>query len=179
MHSKAKQTQTSEFGVENSLLQGKARRTGGSCSKTPTLQCFLGKSFYRPKFGMRVAGCMTPPDWWVSGEVTGQYSRNLVLSLKLPSSTCVGALVPTEVFRHLMYIPWEGTRILFLTAALQLLDCSSFLHFLTLLTRNCLNLLFGTQEFLEGQSLDPANKKPEIQNHSCVWQGPMGSCLIT
>ena len=126
MHSKAKQTQTSEFGVEKSLLQGKARRTGGSCSKTPTLQCFLGKSFYRPKSGMRVAGCMTPPDWWVSGEVTGQYSRNLVLSLKLPSSTCVGALIPTEVFRHLMYIPWEGTRILFLTAALQLLDCSSF-----------------------------------------------------
>ena len=65
MHSKVKQTQTSEFGAEKGLLQGKGRRIGGSCSKTPTLQCFLGKSFYRPKFGMRVAGYMAPSDWSV------------------------------------------------------------------------------------------------------------------
>ena len=32
----------------------------------------------------------------IESEVTGQRSSNLVLSLKLPSSTWVGALAPTE-----------------------------------------------------------------------------------
>lgn len=31
----AQQTETSEFGAENVLLQAQARRTGGSCSKIP------------------------------------------------------------------------------------------------------------------------------------------------
>ena len=43
-------------------------------------------------------GCRVYDSFWlVGGEVTGQYSRNLVFSLKLPSSTCVEALVLTEV----------------------------------------------------------------------------------
>ena len=44
------------------------------------------------KFGVRAAGCVT--FCWLVGEVTGHYSRNLILSWKLPSSTWVGALVP-------------------------------------------------------------------------------------
>ena len=31
MHDEAKQTETSEFGAEKDLLQGRARRMGGSC----------------------------------------------------------------------------------------------------------------------------------------------------
>ena len=50
--------------------------------------------------------------WLVGGEVTGQCSRNLVLSLKLPSSTWVEALVPTEELKGITYIPWGGTRTL-------------------------------------------------------------------
>ena len=42
---------------------------------------------------------------WLSsssgGEVTGRCSRNLVLSLKLPSSTWVGALVPVEELKDI------------------------------------------------------------------------------
>ena len=38
------------------------------------------------------------------GEVTGQCSRNLVLSLKLPSSTLVGTLVPV-LFYIYIHIP--------------------------------------------------------------------------
>ena len=43
----------------------------------------------------------------MGGEVTGQCSRTLVLSLKLPSSTWVGALVPVEELKDVsvMYIP--------------------------------------------------------------------------
>ena len=37
MHSEAKQTETSEFGAEEGLLQGHARKTGGSCPKKPQL----------------------------------------------------------------------------------------------------------------------------------------------
>ena len=44
------------------------------------------------KFGVRAAGCVT--FFWLVDEVTGHYSRNLVPSRKLPSSTWVGALVP-------------------------------------------------------------------------------------
>ena len=40
-------------------------------------------------------------------------SRNLVLSLKSPSSMWVEALVPIEQFKDIvMYIPWGGTRTL-------------------------------------------------------------------
>ena len=39
-------------------------------------------------------------------EVTGRCSRNLVLSLKLPSSTWMGALVPAEELKDTVkYIP--------------------------------------------------------------------------
>ena len=47
------------------------------------------QAVFKAKFGVRAAGCVTF-FWWVSDEVTGQCSRNLVLSLNLPSSTRVG-----------------------------------------------------------------------------------------
>ena len=64
------------------------------------------------KSGVRAAGCVTF-FWPVGGDVTWWCSRNLVLSLKLPSSTWVRALVPAEELKDIvMYIPWGGTRIL-------------------------------------------------------------------
>ena len=48
----------------------------------------------------------------VGGEVTGR-ARNLAFSLKLLSSTWMGALVPAEELKDtVMYIPWGGTRTL-------------------------------------------------------------------
>ena len=48
---------------------------------------------YCHRFRVKTAGCVTL-FWLVGGEITGRCSRNLVLSLKLPSSTWVGSLVP-------------------------------------------------------------------------------------
>ena len=60
----------------------------------------------------------------IGGEVTGQCSRNLILSLKLPSSTWVGALVLTEELKNIvLYISCGGTCALPL-AALLFLDGS-------------------------------------------------------
>ena len=85
--------------------------------------------------------------WLVGGEITGWYSRNLVLSLKLPSSTWVGALVPTEELKGIGYVYslwWNQDPALllhyyFLTAS------PLFLHSLSSLISNCLNMPFGTQ----------------------------------
>ena len=47
-----------------------------------------------------------------------------MLSLKLLSSTWVGALVPEEELKDIVvYIPWGGYQ----DPALQFLDCSSFI----------------------------------------------------
>ena len=71
-----------------------------------------------------------------------------MLSLRLPSSTWVGALVPAEELKDtVMYIPWGGTRTLpcsFLIVPL------SFLHSLLSLSGKYLNLSFGKHEGLGG-----------------------------
>ena len=51
MHSEAKQTET-EFRAEKGLLQGHARRTGGSCPKSPQLL----KGFRQSTFKGQVSG---------------------------------------------------------------------------------------------------------------------------
>ena len=56
IHSEAKETETSELGEERSLLQGQARKMGGSCSKG---EVFKGKMFLKATFGVRAAGHMT------------------------------------------------------------------------------------------------------------------------
>ena len=47
MHSEAKQTKTSEFGVEKGLLQGAARRMGGSCPKNSKLPRRFQESIFK------------------------------------------------------------------------------------------------------------------------------------
>ena len=46
MDSEAKQTKMVEFGAEKVLLQGKAKRTCGSCSKSPTSSIVLVEKFF-------------------------------------------------------------------------------------------------------------------------------------
>ena len=114
-HSEAKQTKTLELGAEKGLLQGQARRIGVLCSKTLNSLMVFREKLLKAKFGVRAAGCVTF-FWLAGGEVTGWCSRNLVFtvfSLKLPSSTRVGPLVPTEELKdNIMYIPSGGTRTL-------------------------------------------------------------------
>ena len=51
--------------------------------------------------------------WWWGNRAGEWSSSNTVLSLKLPSSTWVGALVPAEELKDIViYIPWGGTRTL-------------------------------------------------------------------
>ena len=69
---------------------------------------------------MSGAGCVTF-FWLTGGEVTGWCSRNLVLSLKLSSSTWIGALVSSELKNYCyMYYLRRNPK-----AALLFLDCSS------------------------------------------------------
>ena len=71
--------------------------------------------------------CVQTFFWLVSGEVTGWCSRNLVLSLKLPSSTWVGPLVPTEGLKDiLLCIFLKEEPGLCPIPALLFLDCPSF-----------------------------------------------------
>ena len=128
--------------------------------KTWTPQWILGKSFtgYIGRCGWS-ARCVTLL-WLVGGEVTGNlhhpgisiislwfqpvWGPRFVLSLKLPSSTWVGALVPVEELRDLYQI------VLYILPRrnqdpVPSLHCCFFLHSLIPLISNCLNLPFGTQ----------------------------------
>ena len=95
---------------------------------------------------MKASGCGVF-FWLIGGAVTGWCSRDLVLSLKLPSSTWVSALVPAEELKdRAVYITWGGTRTLPPSShCCFLIVPTSFLHSLPSLISNCLNLPFGTQ----------------------------------
>ena len=69
------------------------------------------EKYLNAKFGARASGCVTFL-WLVDSEVRGWCSRNLVFSVKSPSSTWVGALVPTELEGVFTYIPSGRTRTL-------------------------------------------------------------------
>ena len=113
--------------------------------------------------------------WLVGSEVTGWGSRNLALSLKLPSSTWVGALVLVEELKNfVIYLPWWGTGTLpccFLTAPPL---CNPFLPWLAMVG---LNLPFETQQG-QGGWKKLISYKWEIGNTEriCSWEGPTESC---
>ena len=98
--------ETLEFGAEKNVLQGKPRRIGGSCTKAPNSPMIYRKKHLWAKFRVRNARCVSF-FWLVGGEVTGLCSRNPVLSLKWPSSTWVGALVPAEERKDIAIISLE------------------------------------------------------------------------
>ena len=88
----------------------------------------------------------------VGGELTSQGSRNLMLSLKVPSLAWVReSLSSAEELKDIfMCIPRgeTGLRYCFLTAF------PLFLHYLGLQISNCLNLSFGTQGRSTNKKLD-------------------------
>ena len=129
------------------------QETGNLCPKTNSKDSAQPWKFLKGNSlaeGVRVFiifHCVQTFFWLVGGEVTGWHSRNLVLSLQLPSSTWVGALVPHKNSKVLLCIFLEeepGPRPI---TALLLLDCASFffLHSLPSLISKYLNLPFGTQ----------------------------------
>lgn len=116
--------------------------------KAWTLWWFSGKSFYSRNFEGGLQDLWPPFDWLI-----GQCSRNLVLRLKLPSSPggeglgrgLVTAEEPRDVLLSIyIYILWGRARPL-LHLRLFLTPPLLFLHSLSLLTSNCLNLPFRTQ----------------------------------
>ena len=77
-HSEAKQTETLEFGAEKGLLQGQARRTGGSCPKTLDSSKGFSKVLLKARQGRGITGygiSLCTILWLVDGEVTGQCPR--------------------------------------------------------------------------------------------------------
>ena len=86
--------------------------------------------------------------WLVGGEVTGWCSQNLVLSLKLPSSTWEGALIPAEELKHILLCRFleEEPGTCPMLHYCFLISPPFFLQSLPSLISNCLNLPFGTQE---------------------------------
>ena len=120
-HSETKQTETPEFGAEKGLLQGQERRASGRwlMFKNPTLpngiwgEVFAGKIWGK---GYQVCGFLWIGWWWGNRAVFQKSCAQpevAMLSLKLTSSTRMGALVPAEELKDIViYIPWEGTRTL-------------------------------------------------------------------
>ena len=135
--------------------QDQARRTGASSSNSSNSPLVFMEEFLQQNL-KRAAGCMVF-FWLVGGEVTGQYSRNPVLSLKLLSSTRWGSYFiqkNSEICISLICItlgeepgPCQITELLFL-------DCLSFISAFPD-PSNYLNLPFGTQARSRRQELFP------------------------
>ena len=125
---------------------------------------------------MRAAGCVTF-FWLVGSEVTGWES---VLNLKLPSSTWVRALVAAEelkdtefcsIMQDYVYPLSRNQDLAALPHSCFLTALPLFLHPLTSLISNCLNLFFGTQGM--SRRLKEAYLL-QIRN-----RGHKGSCLVS
>ena len=173
MYSEAKRTDTLELRAEKVLLQSQTRTVGSLCSKS--LTTLLGKRFYKQNLGGGLQACVTFSliGWW---EVTGWWSRKLnhhssssnhsgisvlLLSLKLPSSTWVGALVSVSdcfVFPLRRNQDPAPSPHYFLTAFLFF-----SLQSLTPLISNCLHLLFETRTWKD----------------SCVLESLTGFCCFS
>ena len=92
-HSEAKQTEMSEFGAKKGLLQGQARRTGGSYLKDLNSLMGFREEFLKATFGVRAAGCMTF-FWLVGSEVAEWCFRNLSHQLSDQSGVSEGSYHP-------------------------------------------------------------------------------------
>lgn len=111
------------------------------------IESFQGRTVWRRDQKFIIFHCVQIFFWLVGGKVTGGCSSSLVISLKLPSSAWVGALVPAEKNSKILLVvslegeprPCPTLHYCFLTI---LPLC---LHDLTSLVSNWLKLLFGTQ----------------------------------
>ena len=129
------------------FISGPCKEIGWLMLKNPGLtrgfqgEVFIGKIW---SVGYRVCDFLLIAWWWGNRAC----SKSLVLSLNLPSSTWMGALVPAENLKNIvLYIhPFRRNQDLALSGHCFFLTTPPlFLHSLPSLSSNCLNLLFGTQ----------------------------------
>lgn len=165
--------QMSEFGAEKGLSKGQARKMGGSCSKAWTLWWFSGKSFYSLNFEGGLQDLWPSSDWLI-----GQCSRNLVLRLKLPSSTWgrgvgEGLSYCRRTQRCIVtYILWGRARTLLHLHFCFLTPPLLFLHSLSLLISNCWTCPSELREGIGGRSLFPKNMIWWTQKDFCTLRAP-------
>ena len=79
-------------------------------TRSPKTCFFKGRLIWRGSQGLLIVHCVHIFFWLIDGEVTGKYSRNLVLSLKLQPSTWVKAYIYIYVCIYLqahicLYLP--------------------------------------------------------------------------
>ena len=95
----------------------------------------------------------------------------------MESASCswVRVLVPAEELKYMnqivMYFPWGRAQTLFLSLNYSFLT-GFFLHSLTSLISNCLNLPFGTQGRARRLKPFSTNKKHGMWKGFCTWEGP-------
>ena len=136
-HSEVKRTETLEFGAGKVLLPEPSKDYGWLMLKRPELSRGFQWRVFKGKFcqeGYRVWDLPLIGWWWGNRVSLGIWHRPsriyvLVLSLKLPSSTWIGALAPIEelsnMFQTLCSSPQEEHGLYFM-AALLFLDCFFF-----------------------------------------------------
>lgn len=118
------------------------KENGGSLCSNHKLPYGVGGEVSIGKIWCEGWGCVTF-FWLVGGEIAGWCSRNVVLRLKLPSSTWLEALVPGKGLKDIVtYIPGGGTRTLIYCCPKAL---PLFLHSFPSMIAKCLNLSLGTQ----------------------------------
>ena len=126
------------------------------------------EEFLKAKFGVRVVGCVIFFGL-VGGEIVGWCSRNLVLSLKLPSSLWARALVPLEKFEDIFVCgSLEEEPGLCFIAALLLHSFSFVSASPYFPINNCLNIPFGTQ----GKSRKLKSLTYRQEMGLLYWEGP-------
>ena len=140
---------------------GPSKENGQLALKNPELSDVFQGGVFKGKIwgeGCRVCDLLLIGWWW------GWFSRNLELSLKLPSSpppSWVGAMVPAEELRDtIIYIPWGRTRTLpqaCIIVSWLLFPCLCIPSLPWLATVWICPL--GLREGLGGWSLYPENKK--------------------
>ena len=132
-----------------------------------------GPQKQKETFGVRAAGCVSF-NWLVGGEATELCSRNLVLSLKLPSSTWVGApVLQNSKYCYACFLSKNQDLASRLYPHLIVL---LFLYPLPSLISNCLNLPFVTQgrsrRLNEAYILQTRNGEHRTDLYSRVPQSP-------
>ena len=82
-------------------------------TRSPKTCFFKGRLIWRGSQGLLIIHCVHIFFWLIDGEVTGKYSRNLVLSLKLQSSNWVKAYIYIYIYiyiyRHIYVYIFQNT----------------------------------------------------------------------
>ena len=152
------------------FIAGSRKEYGSSRSKDLNSLMVQAEEFLKAKFGVRVVGCVIFFGL-VGGKIVGWCSRNLVLSLKLPSSLWARALVPLEKFRDIFVcVSLEEEPGPYFIAALLLHSFSFVSASPYFLISNCLNIPFGTQG--KSRKLKPLTYRQEMG--LLYWEGPPG-----